>query len=169
MIVVAIVVGVLALRSTPKGSNAAAPPSSSTTTSSTTTTTTAPSAAERSSVKVLVANDSTTNGVAAAYTTLLQHAGWSLLAPANAKPPPRATSAVYYAPNRRADADALAASLGIAASEVFPLSPATPIADTTGIDLVLVVGADLAAKTPPSTVPPTTTTTRPKTTTTRAG
>ena len=65
-----------------------------------------------------------------------------------------------------ADADAIAASLGIPDSAVLPVSPATPVTNATGADVVLVIGADLAAKTPPSTVPPTTTTTVAKTTTT---
>jgi hypothetical protein len=114
-------------------------------------------------VKVLVANASTTNGVAAGYSTALQHAGWTVLPPVTAKPPAEATSSVYYATNKRSDADAVAAALGVPASAVLPVSPATPVAVTTGADVIVLVGSDLAAKTPPSTVPPTT---APKATTT---
>jgi hypothetical protein len=117
-------------------------------------------------VTVLVANSSTTGGVAAGYSTVLQRAGWTLLPPVTAKAPLRATSSVYYAANKRPDADAIAASLGIPDSSVLPVSAATPVANTTGADVVLVIGSDLAAKTPPSTVPPAATTSVPKTTTT---
>jgi hypothetical protein len=166
VIVVAVAVGVLVLRS------GATPARVATTTSTTTTTTTtAPRAATtttvgHSQVKVLVVNDSTTNQVAAAYSTVLQHGGWDVLAPQTANVAPRATSSVYYATNKRADADVIAAAFGIPSSSVFPISSATPVANTGGADVVLVIGADLAAKTPPSTVP--TTTTVPKTTTTKA-
>jgi hypothetical protein len=165
VIVVAVVLGVLILRSGGPPSVALPSPTTSTT-SSTTTTTAPPSNAARADVKVLVVNDSTTAGIAGEYTTVLQHAGWSVLVPGNAKPPVRATSLVYYATNKRPDADAIATSLGLPLTDVLPLSPATPVSDTAGADVVLVVGADLAAKTPPSTVPSTTTTTAPKTTTT---
>jgi hypothetical protein len=124
-------------------------------------------------VTVLVANSSTTGGVAAGYSTVLQHAGWTLLPPVTAKAPVHATSSVYYAANKRPDADVIAAALGIPDSAVFPVSAATPVTDTAGADVVLVIGSDLAAKTPPSTVPPstvppttTTTTTTHKSTTT---
>jgi hypothetical protein len=165
IIVVAVVLGVLILRSGGPSSVALPTPTSSTTSSSTTTTA-PPRSAPRSDVKVLVVNDSTTSGVAGDYTTVLQHAGWSVLVPGNAKPPPVATSSVYYASNKRSDADAVATALGLPLSDVLPLSPATPVSNVAGADVVLVVGADLAAKTPPSTVPPTTTTTAVKHTTT---
>jgi hypothetical protein len=162
VIVAAVLIGVLVLRS--ESSPARVPPSTSTTT-----TTTAPRSAttttvSHADVKVLVANGSTTNNVASGYSTVLQHGGWDVLAPTNAKPPPRATSAVYYAANKRSDADAVAAAFGLPLSDVFPISSATPVANVGGADVVLVIGLDLAAKTPPSTVPPTTTT-APKTTT----
>ena len=96
----------------------------------------------------------------------MQRAGWTLLPPVTAKAPLRATSSVYYAANKRPDADAIAASLGIPDSSVLPVSAATPVANTTGADVVLVIGSDLAAKTPPSTVPPAATASVPKTTTT---
>jgi hypothetical protein len=115
-------------------------------------------------VRVLVANSSTTGGVAAGYSTVLQHAGWTLLPPVTGKPPVHATSSVYYAANKRPDADAIAAALGIPDSAVFPVSAATPVTNTAGADVVLVIGSDLAAKTPPNTVPPTTTTTTTTTT-----
>jgi len=156
VVVVAVVLGVLALRATPQRASTL-PPSTVTTTVPRvvpTTTTTVP----HRDVKVLVANASTTNQVAAGYSTVLQQAGWTVLAPVTAKPPPRATSSVYYASGRRDEALAVAAAFGLPASAVLPLSSATPVSNVDGADVVLVVGSDLAAKTPPSTVPPTTTT-----------
>ena len=64
------------------------------------------------------------------------------------------------------DGDAMAAALGIPVSAVLPVSPATPVASTAGADVIVLIGSDLAAKTPPSTVPPSATPTVPKTTTT---
>ncbi|MGH9047050.1 MAG: LytR C-terminal domain-containing protein [Acidimicrobiales bacterium] len=169
VIVVAVVLGVLILRTGGPASLASSTSTSSTSTTAGPTSTTSTTLAPHASVKVLVANDSTTDGVAAGYTTLLQKAGWSVLVPTNAKSPPRATSSVYYAANMRSDADTLAVSLGLALSTVVPLSPATPVSNTAGADVVLLVGADLAAKTPPSTVPPSTSTTAVKSTSTTKG
>lgn len=172
MIVVTVAVGVLIVHSWGSPGSSPLPPVAGATTTTTaaprttlpsTTTTTTP----HSQVKVLVANDSTTNGVATGYTTALQRAGWNMLVPTNAKPPVKATSSVYYAANKRDQADAVALALGLSLSSVLPISPATPVANVSGADVVVVIGSDLAAKTPPSTVPPTTTTTTAKTTTTR--
>jgi len=157
IIVVAVVVGVLVLRSGGHPAGLAAPGGTSTTTTAPHQTTTS-TTASHAGVKVLVANDSTTNGVAGGYATALRNAGWRVLVPTNAKPPARATSAVYYAANKRADADAVAAAFGLPAADIFPISTATPVANIGGADVVLVVGADLAAKTPPTTIPPPTTT-----------
>jgi hypothetical protein len=169
VIVIAVVLGVLILRTSGPSSVALPSPVVSTTTTTAPRSTT-PTTASHAGVKVLVANDSTTNGVAAGYTTVLQHAGWSVLVPTNGKPPLRATSSVYYASNKRSEADAVATALGLPLSDVLPLSSATPVSNTANADVVLLVGADLASKTPPSTVPPTTTTTVAKaTTTTKAG
>ncbi len=168
VIVVAVVIGVLVLRTGPGHPGAAAPSSTSTTTTlppASTTTSTVP----HKDVKVLVANASTTNQVAANYSTVLQQAGWTVLVPVTAKPPPRATSSVYYAPKKRGEAEVVAAAFGLPTSSVLPISSSTPVSKTDGADVVLVIGSDLAAKTPPSTVPSTTTTTAPKTTTTKAG
>ncbi|MGH9006107.1 MAG: LytR C-terminal domain-containing protein [Acidimicrobiales bacterium] len=164
VIVVAIVLGVLILRSN-GGPSAAVPPTTTTTTvpRTTTTTTTVP----HSRVKVLVLNDSTTSNVAGGYTTVLQHIGWSMLIPNDAKPPPKPTSAVYYTPNHQASADEIAAELGLPRSAVQLLTSSAPVPNADGANVVLVVGSDLASRTPPNTVPPpATTTTHPATTTT---
>jgi hypothetical protein len=58
------------------------------------------------------------------------------------------TSSVYYAPGEQAAAQAIAARLGILASAVQPLGVTTPVGGTTGADVVVVIGDDLAAKAP---------------------
>jgi len=170
VIVVAVVIGVLIVHSWGSPGSVSVPPSALGTTTTTTaprttlpttTTTTTP----HGNVKVLVANGSTTNGVATGYTTALQRAGWNMLVPTNAKPPPKATSNVYYAANKQAEADTVASALGLPLSTVLPISPATPVDNVSGADVVVVIGSDLAAKSPPSTVPASTTT-APRTTTT---
>jgi hypothetical protein len=169
IVIVAIVLGVLLLR---VGTRAPAALSVATTTLPThgtvtttsrpqvTTTTASAAATDRSRVTVLVANDSTVNGVAASYSAVLQRAGWNVLTPVTAKPPVRATSSVYYATGQQAHAEEVAASLGVSSGAVLPVSSSTPVTSTGGADVVVVIGGDLASKTP-STVP-TTTTTRPR-------
>lgn len=168
VIVAAVVLGVLILQSGYHAPVVALPtvgtPTSSTTTTVPAETTTTVSNAR---VTVLVANDSTTNGVAGEYSTVLTQAGWTLLAPATASPPIRATSSVYYAANKQSDAEAVAAALGVPQTAVFPVSSATPVPSTRA-DVIVIIGSDLAAETPPSTVPHGTTTTVPKTKTTKA-
>ncbi len=172
VIVTAVVLGVLILRVGGGPGVVTTPTSPVPSTGVTTTTSHSPSATSttvsHAGVKVLVANASTTNGVAAGYSTALQHAGWTMLPPVTAKPPAQATSSAYYAANMRSQADAVAAALGIPTTAVLPVSPATPVASTAGADVIVLIGSDLAAKTPPTTVPPSTTTTVPPSTTTTA-
>jgi len=129
---------------------------------STTTTT----ALNRASVKVLVANGSSVNGAATSYTTLLAHQGWGTLTAVTADAKV-ASSVVYYASGQQAAAAALSAELGLPSSAVQALSPAVPVAGTAGAAVVVLIGADIAAKVPSTTTTrPSTTTTRPSTTTT---
>ena len=115
--------------------------------SSSPTTTIPPGETASPSVKVLVANASQTNGVAAAYTSELSSSGWGTLTPVTALTAEQ-TSSVYYAPGEQAAAQAIAARLGILASAVQPLGVTTPVGGTTGADVVVVIGDDLAAKAP---------------------
>ena len=163
VIVVAVVLGVLILHAGSPSSVAL--PSSHVPVPGSTVTTVPPTASStsttvsRAAVKVLVANDSTVSLVASGYATALQHAGWTVLPAVDAKPPVQATSSVYYATNERAQADVVAAALGLSPSVVLPVSPATPVSSTTGADVIVIVGSDLAAKSPPTTVPPVASTT----------
>jgi hypothetical protein len=119
----------------------------------TTTTTTVP----RSSVKVLVANGTAVPNQATNYSRYLSGQGWNTLPPADATTQALKTSTVYYAQGAQSSAETIASSLGLPATAVAPLTTSVPVSSTTGADVVVVIGADLAGKTP-GTTPSTTTT-----------
>jgi hypothetical protein len=106
---------------------------------STTTTTVAPS-----SVSVVVANATSVNGLAAHYSTVIGAGGWSMKPPLDASTS-EATSTVYYATGMQAPATQIATAIGVKASQVQPLTTATPVSGVTGTDVVVVIGQDLAA------------------------
>jgi hypothetical protein len=130
-----------------------APPSSTTTTaahghkaakgskSTTTTTTIAPS-----SVSVVVANATSVNGLAAHYTTVIGAGGWKMGTPSDAATT-EATSAVYYAAGFQEPAATIATAIGVKPTQVLPLTTATPVTGATGVDVVVVIGQDLASTT----------------------
>jgi LytR cell envelope-related transcriptional attenuator len=127
-----------------------------------TTTTTTPHA----SVKVLVANGTQESNTAAHFTQILQQQGWNTQTPTNSTAP-AATTTVYYAVFWPKSAMQIATELGLPASAVQPLTASVPVANTTGMDVVVVIGSDLAGNGfPATTVPtaPTPTTTAPTTT-----
>jgi hypothetical protein len=107
----------------------------------TTTTTIAPS-----SVSVAVANATSTNGLAAHYTTVIGAGGWKMQTPIDASTT-EATSAVYYASGMQQPAASIATTIGVKPAQVLPLTTATPVNGVTGTDVVVVIGADLAAST----------------------
>lgn len=152
VIVVGLVAGVLLLdvasRPTTVPSGTAATSSTTTTTHpvSTTTTTTMPPA----NVTVQVANGSSATGIAAAYTTELQSAGWKTLTPIDTTTNV-ASSSVYYAAGQQKSAEAVAHELGLAKSAVQPLTSSVPVSATTGVDVLVVAGPDLAARAPTTT------------------
>lgn len=137
-----------------------------------TSTTSTSIAIDRAKVKVLVANGSSVNGAATSYTTLLAHQGWGTLTAVTADARV-ATSVVYYATGQQPAAAAIASALGLPRTAVQALSAAVPVGGTAGAAVVVLIGADIASKAPPTTTttkPSTTTTTRPSaTTTTKAG
>jgi len=98
-----------------------------------------------SSIHVLVANGTLTNGAAAHFTQMLQAQGWSTSTPTNTTSQ-ASTSAVYYAPTKQAAAALIASGLGVKASAVQPLTAAAPVVTTTGIDVLVVIGPDLAGQ-----------------------
>jgi hypothetical protein len=105
----------------------------------TTTTTTVP----HSSVSVVVANATTTNGVAAHYSTVIGAGGWNMKPPTDADTG-EATSTVYYAPGQQQAAASIATTIGVKPAQVLPISSSTPLSSTTGLDVIVVVGQDLA-------------------------
>jgi LytR cell envelope-related transcriptional attenuator len=109
---------------------------------STTTATTVPP----NTVSVVVANATSTNGLAAHYSTVIGAGGWSMKAPIDAATS-EATSAVYYAPGFQPEAAAIAGSIGVKSTQVLPVSSATPVSATSGLDVIVVIGQDLASTT----------------------
>jgi hypothetical protein len=108
---------------------------------STTTTTIAPG-----SVSVVVANATSVNGLAAHYTTVIGAGGWKMGTPIDAATT-EATSAVYYASGFAEPAASIATTIGVKPTQVLPLTTATPVSGVTGVDVVVVIGADLASTT----------------------
>jgi hypothetical protein len=131
----------------------------STATSTTTPPTTLPlssatsSTVVHSSVKVVVANGTQMANTAAHFTQVLQLQGWNLGSPQNSTSS-ASTTAIYYAPAKQPAAALIASELGAPASGVQPLGASTPVASTTGVDVVVVIGADLAANGFPATTAP---------------
>jgi hypothetical protein len=108
-------------------------------TSPTTTTTTVP----HSSVSVVVANATTVSGLAGHYTTVLQAQGWAMQT-ATDSTTNEATSTVYYQAGQQAPAELVATELGLKPAAVQPYTAAVPVPGTTTIDVVAVIGTDLA-------------------------
>jgi hypothetical protein len=108
----------------------------------TTTTTTAPPSA----TTVVVANGTSVNGLAAHYSTVIGAGGWTMKTPIDAATSVP-TSAVYYAAGQQQQAGSIATTIGVKPAEVLPITTATPVTGATGVDVVVVIGADLAATT----------------------
>ena len=134
---------------------AASSPTTTKPKSSTTTGPTTPPA----KVTVLVANGSTVSGEATRITAQLHAAGWDTLPPVNSATNV-SSSTVYYAPGFQPSATSIAASLGVPASQVQPLSSSVPVSSVAGADVVVVIGPDVANRSSASTTTaaPTTTT-----------
>jgi hypothetical protein len=94
-------------------------------------------------VKVLVLNASGKSGIAKAAADVLKAANYTTLEPANAKGTVTA-SIVYYVASYDADAQAIAAKLGLPASAAQPLPTPLPptVADPKDANVVVLVGTD---------------------------
>jgi hypothetical protein len=155
LVVVAVVIGVLLL---PSATRAPLPASAVGTTVTTlapgrtaphghghqasTTTTTVPPPA---TVHVLVANATTVNGVAGAVTAFLATKGFATLTATNALLKVTA-SEVFTVGGATADTQEIATVLGLPAASIEPAASAAPVASTTGANVVVIVGPDLAAR-----------------------
>jgi hypothetical protein len=157
IVVVAVVIGVLLLPSATRAPLAASAsttgPSATTTPSSsgghhgtTTTSTTIPPAG----IHVLVANATTVNGVAGSVTSFLASKSFGTLTATNAtvKVP---TTEVFTVGGATADAAAIAAALDLPTTSIEPAASAAPVANTTGANVVVIVGTDLATRFNPAT------------------
>jgi hypothetical protein len=82
--------------------------------------------------------------LAAHYSTVIGAGGWAMQTPVDAATS-EATSAVYYASGHAEQAASIATTIGVQSSQVLPVSAATPVTGITGVDVVVVIGADLAA------------------------
>jgi hypothetical protein len=107
-----------------------------------TTTTTAPPSA----TTVVVANGTSVNGLAAHYSTVIGAGGWTMKTPIDAAASVP-TSAVYYAAGQQQQAGSIATAIGVKPAQVLPITTATPVTGATGVDVVVVIGADLASTT----------------------
>jgi hypothetical protein len=165
IVIVAVVIGVLLLPSATRAPLSASAVSSGTTTtlapgkttppghssSTTTSTTVAPA-----SIHALVANATLVNGVAGSVTTFLTSKGFGTLTATNALLKVTA-SEIFTVGGATADVQAVAAALGLPASSIEPAASAAPVASTTGANVVVIVGPDLASRFHPgatTTAPP---------------
>jgi hypothetical protein len=145
-LVVAVVVGVLLLgvAARPPVGVTASETSTTTTTTVPTTTTTVASTVPPSSISVLVANGTSSAGLAQHYTTLLQDQGWATKTPTDVTGAHVTSSKVYYTADQKASAESIASQLGLPKSAVQPLTSSVPVSGSTGVDVVVVIGSDLA-------------------------
>jgi hypothetical protein len=135
-----------AASNSPTTSNAARPPSTTTST------------VAHSSVRVLVTNGTQEPNAAAHFTQQLQLQGWNVAVPKNTTSAASSTT-IYYAPSRQQAAALVASELGVPMTAVQPLGAGVPVASTAGLDVVVVIGSDLAGNGfPATTAPPAATT-----------
>ncbi len=114
--------------------------------------TTTPPPVVRADVKILVANGTQEPYAAAHFTQQLQQQGWSVITPLNATSA-ASTTTVYYAPSQQRAAAMVAGELGLPLAVVQPLSAATPVPNAALLDVVVVIGPNLAGNGfPPTTV-----------------
>ncbi|HEX3461990.1 MAG TPA: LytR C-terminal domain-containing protein [Acidimicrobiales bacterium] len=126
----------------------------SSTPTTTTVTTLAPAATTstvaHATVKVVVANGTQMANTAAHFTQLLQQQGWNVGSPQNSSTS-ATTTTIYYAQAKQPSAAIIASEIGAPATALQPLGASTPVANTTGVDVVVVIGADLAGQGFPAT------------------
>ena len=144
LLVVAVVLGVILLQA---ATRRPAPATSAVSTTSRVATTTAPTTTTttvaHASVAVLVANGTTQQNVAAHFTQVLKAQGWNTQAPADTTTAATASN-VYYAAGQQNAANEVATELGLEPTAVKPLTTAVPVTSTAGVDVVAVIGPDLA-------------------------
>lgn len=156
LVLVGVILGVVLLRSafdTPAAS-VDAPGTTTTTTAVPTTgtgdtgTTVAPAVRPRSEVSVLVANGSGIPGAAGRLSEQLATLNYVVLPATDATRDDYTLTEVQYAEGYLQEALRLATEdLGLASTQVKPLSVPAPVANTQGANIIVVLGPDIA--TPP--------------------
>ena len=126
-----------------------------TTTTSTRPLSTTTSTIAHSSVKVLVANGTSEANAAGHFAQKLQQQGWNVGTPQNATST-ASTTTIYYAPSQQQAAALVASELGVPTTALQPLSATVPVANSTGLGVVVVIGSDLAGTGFPATTVPAT-------------
>ncbi len=97
-------------------------------------------AVDPASVKVFSANASGTKSGARQVADALEAKGFKAVQVGNA--PSAVASAVYFTPGAEAQADLVAASLGLDATAVAPMPSPPPVADLKGATVLVVIGTD---------------------------
>jgi hypothetical protein len=143
IVVVAVVLGLILLT---KGygsgqSEVSSSTESSSKTSVVVTTTTTLVANAPASVKVKVVNTTTIQGLATKTRDRLQAAGYTQVAVGDS-PKPQEKTTVYYVAGSEADAQAVAAALGLSADQVLQM-PNPPPAELAGVTVLVMAGSDL--------------------------
>lgn len=157
VLAVVIVLGIVLLPSATRGPRlpSASPPAhhsnhvpTTTTTGPTTTTTTTVPAVAHSAIKVLVANGTTTaHGASEVRTWLGSHGFYTAAFPAYDTTVPQPDDAVYFVGNgTRTMAVEVAEALTLGPSAVVAPGATPPVPTTTGADVVVVLGNDLASR-----------------------
>ena len=119
-------------------------PGATTTTGPPATTTTSAPKVKPTTAPVLVANASGVPGAASTITNQLQVAGYNVQAPINATANVSA-SAVYYVAGKKPGAVQVAATLHIAVSAVLPYTTAAPVSTIGTAEILVVVAPDVAS------------------------
>jgi len=128
---------------------------SSTTSTSTPPASTTTSTVPHASVTVQVANGTQEPNAAGHFAQLLQQQGWNVGTPGNTTAA-ASTTTIYFAPSQQQAATLIATELQVPTTAIQPMGATVPVTNTAGVDVVVVVGADLAGTGFPATTTPTT-------------
>ncbi|MGD0380132.1 MAG: LytR C-terminal domain-containing protein [Acidimicrobiales bacterium] len=160
VVIVAVIIGVLLMPSATRAplevkTAAASTPSSSTPPTTaprtgSTTTSLATIVPGASSVHVLVANGTSITALAAGTSTYLRSRGFLTLAPTNSTTKVTRTQ-VYAVSGPSSSATSVIEALGLSAATVQPTGAVAPVPSTTGANVVVITGPDLARLAPGST------------------
>jgi hypothetical protein len=166
LVVAAVLLGIFLLRNgldtnvdvtgTPRSSTDGATAGSETTGSSTTQSTLA--VRPPAQVPTIVLNGTKTSGAAKRYSQALATAGYNLTNPNGdtATSQTETTTKVLYLPGFQKEADAVAVAIGAPQTAVGPVGSTLP-GTTANASVIVVLGTDLASKTPTTAVTTTTT------------